>query len=134
MDTSPPKHNDVIADTLGLTPIPNRPVAAVEAPQVEDDFEFARNNLLMTIKQAQEALDGIMSVAAMGQQARSYEVVATMIKTIADANKDLLELSKKKKELMKPEEGGRGPSTVNNNMFVGNTAELLAMIKKNNGV
>lgn len=134
MDTLPQNHNDVIADTLGLTPIPNRPVVAVEAPQVEDDFEFARNNLLTTIAQAQEALNGIMSVAQMGQQARSYEVVATMIKTIADANKDLLELSKKKKELMKPEEGSRGPSTVNNNMFVGNTAELLAMIKKNNGV
>jgi hypothetical protein len=106
----------------------------VDIPTVDDDFEYARGNMIAAIEKGQEALSSMLQVAGQSQQARSYEVVATLLKTVADANKDLLELSKKKKELMKSDES-KGPSTVNNNMFVGNASELLKMIKNNqNGV
>lgn len=90
--------------------------------------------MIAVIEKGQEALSNMLDVAGQSQQARSYEVVATLMKTLADTNKDLLELSKRQKELLKPEEG-KGPSTVNNNMFVGNAADLLKMIKNTqNGV
>ena len=133
MDTSSQKLNDPIATALELEPIPNRPVEAISADKVEDDFEYARGNMIAIIEKGQEALNGILDVAGMSQQARSYEVVATLIKSVADANKDLLELSKKKKELLKQDEQ-KGPATVNNNMFVGNATELLKMIKNPNGL
>jgi hypothetical protein len=133
MDTSSPKLNDPIATALELEPIPNRPVEAISPDKVEDDFEYARGNMIAIIEKGQEALNGILDVAGMSQQARSYEVVATLIKSVADANKDLLELSKKKKELLKQDEQ-KGPATVNNNMFVGNATELLKMIKNPNGL
>ena len=65
----------------------------------------------------------------MSQHPRSYEVVATLVKAVADANKDLLELSKKRKELEKEDNGG--PKTVNNNLYLGSTADLLKLLKDN---
>jgi len=125
--------NDPIAQALELQPIPNRTVNE-DIPDVEDDFQYARGNMIALIEKGQEALSGILDVANMGQQPRSYEVVATLMKSLADANKDLMELSKKKKDLVKADPAS-GPSTVNNNMFVGNAADLLKMIKNTqNGV
>lgn len=128
MDTSLPAH-DPIATALELTPVV-REVVEVDVNSIKDDFEYARGNMISVIEKGQEALSGILDVAQMSQSARSFEVAATLIKTVADANKDLLELSKKKKELLK-QENNKGPSTVNNNMFVGNAADLLKMIKSN---
>ena len=127
-------NNDPIADSLGLTPITQIPLAVPASKtagdkQVEDDFEYARGNLISAIEKGQEALTGILDVASMSQNPRSYEVVATLLKTVADANKDLLELQNRKMDLTGV---GPNPTTVNNNLFVGSTAELQQLIKKNN--
>ena len=124
--------NDQIAQTLDLAPLDQQPVAVVSNygdTQVTDDFEYARGNLIAAIEKGQEALTSIVDVAGMSQHPRAFEVVATLLKTVADANKDLLELQKRKKDLtgINP-----APTTVNNNLFVGSTAELQKLIKKQN--
>lgn len=127
-----PPVTDPIAAALDLQPIP--PKVTDHIPDIEDDFDYARGNMIAVIEKGQEALSNMLEVAGMSQQARSYEVVATLMKSVADANKDLMELSKRKKDLMKADEV-KGPGTVNNNMFVGNAADLLKMIKNTqNGV
>lgn len=126
MDTSS-QNRDVIADSLDLQPIEN--VKAAEQSQIVDDFEYARGNMIAVIEKGQEALSGILDVAGMSQHPRSYEVVATLVKAVADANKDLLELSKKRKDLEKVD--GGGPQTVNNNLYLGSTADLLKLLKDN---
>ena len=118
---------DIIADSLDLQPIED--VKSIEQSQIVDDFEYARGNMIAAIEKGQEALSGIVDVAGMSQHPRSYEVVATLVKAVADANKDLLELSKKRKELEKTEDGG--PKTVNNNLYLGSTADLLKLLKDN---
>lgn len=124
-------NDDPIAKTLDLTPltelVPNR--REVAETQVHDDFEYARGNLIAVIEKGQEALSGILDVAGMSQHPRSYEVVATLVKAVSDANKDLLELQKRKKDLTGIDPA---PTTVNNNLFVGSTAELQQLIKKQN--
>jgi len=124
-------NDDPIAKTLDLTPItelvPNKQEAA--ETQVHDDFEYARGNLIAVIEKGQEALSGILDVAGMSQHPRSYEVVATLVKAVSDANKDLLELQKRKRDLTGIDPT---PTTVNNNLFVGSTAELQQLIKKQN--
>lgn len=127
-------NNDPIATTLGLTPIddmlPAMPVVSTFGDsQVTDDFEYARGNMISAIEKGQEALSGVLEVAGMSQHPRAYEVAATLVKTLADANKDLLELQKRKKDLTGV---GPNPTTVNNNLFVGSTAELQQLIKKQN--
>ena len=122
--------NDVIADALDLAPLQAMPVPQkYEEGQVNDDFEYARGNMIAAIEKGQEALSGILDVAGMSQHPRAYEVAAALVKTIADANKDLLELQKRKKDLTGI---GPAPTTVNNNLFVGSTAELQQLIKKQN--
>lgn len=123
---------DSISQALNLTPMP-LPVAkpAVVVDQIEDDYEYARGNIIATIEKGREALDGIIDVATLGQNARAFEVAAGLVKTMVDANKDLLELTKKRKEIEKIDNKG-DPKTVNNNLFVGSTAELLKALKSNN--
>ena len=127
-------NDDPIASTLGLTPIDAMPLAMPVVStfgdqQVTDDFEYARGNMIAAIEKGQEALNGVLEVAGMSQHPRAYEVAATLVKTLADANKDLLELQKRKKDLTGI---GPNPTTVNNNLFVGSTAELQQLIKKQN--
>jgi hypothetical protein len=123
-------NNDPIADALELTPIQEvlpKQMSSVEP--IDSDYDFARSNLINVIDKGREALDDMLGVAQMSQQPRAYEVIATLIKTLSDSNKDLLELSKKAKELKKDED--QGPKTVNNNLFVGSTAELQKLLKNN---
>ena len=124
MDTSS-QNLDVIANSLDLQPIEDNKKAAQD--NIVDDYEYARGNMIAVIEKGQEALSGILDVAGMSQHPRSYEVVATLVKAVADANKDLLELSKKRKDLEKVENGG--PQTVNNNLYLGSTADLLKLLK-----
>jgi hypothetical protein len=123
--------NDKIAESLDLEPMEQQPVEVVPeviSSNVQDDFDFARANMVNIIEKGQEALNDILSVAQQSQQPRSFEVVSDLIRTIAQTNKDLLELSKQKKEIEKTD----GPKTVNNNLFVGSTSELLKMLKQTN--
>jgi hypothetical protein len=124
MDTSS-QNLDVIANSLDLQPIEDNKKAAQD--NIVDDYEYARGNMIAVIEKGQEALSGILDVAGMSQHPRSYEVVATLVKAVADANKDLLELAKKRKDLEKVENGG--PQTVNNNLYLGSTADLLKLLK-----
>ena len=126
MDTSS-QNLDVIANSLDLQPIEDNKKAAQD--NIVDDYEYARGNMIAVIEKGQEALSGILDVAGMSQHPRSYEVVATLVKAVADANKDLLELAKKRKDIEKVDNGG--PQTVNNNLYLGSTADLLKLLKDN---
>ena len=123
---------DSIGEALDLTPITVLPKQTLPTTidHVDDDYEYARGNIIATIEKGNEALNGILDVAGLGQHLRAYEVAANLVKTMVEANKELLDLNKKKKEIEKIE--GKGAAqTVNNNLFVGSTAELLKALKNN---
>lgn len=126
MDTSSQKP-DVIANTLDLVPLKD---TKENNNHIVDDYEYARGSMINVIEKGQEALNDMLDVAQRSQHPRGYEVVATLISTLANANKDLLDLTKKKKELEQNSDGG--PSTVNNNLYIGSTADLLKLLKKPN--
>ncbi len=94
------------------------------------DYEYTRGNLYSLIEKGQEALDSILEVAQEGQQPRAYEVVSQLLKNVADTTDKLIDLQLKTKELNAEEK--KGPSTVNNALFVGSTAELQKLLK--NGI
>ena len=62
---------------------------------------------------------------------RAYEVAGQLIKNVADATDKLMDLQKKLKDV-EEEKQVRGPSTVNNALFVGSTADLQKMLKDMN--
>ncbi len=124
----------MISNSLGLDPIDQsgRLTSVLPALKAEknDDYEYARRNLYDVIEKGNNALEDIMDVAKQSESPRAYEVVTNLIKTMVDANKDLLQLAKTRKELeaREPEKA----QVTNNNLFVGSSAELLKMIKNGN--
>ena len=65
---------------------------------------------------------------AESDSARAYEVAATTIKAVADTTDKLIDLQQKMKDL--EQDPNKGPTNVTNALFVGSTAELSKLIKK----
>jgi|TARA_R110000803_G_scaffold101345_1_gene169247 hypothetical protein len=99
--------------------------------EVMDDYYYARENLKEIISSAQQSIADLSSIASTSESPRAYEVLSTMMKTIVDANKDLLELQKSVKKL-KEEDKKDNPQNVTNALYVGSTGDLMKLIKDNN--
>ena len=122
---------DEIDEFLDIEPVDNPKENKIEKVEKKEDstldYEYSRGNLYSLIEKGQEALDSIMEVAQEGQQPRAFEVVSQLIKNVADTTDKLVDLQQKMKDLKA--EDPKGPSTVNNALFVGSTAELQKLLK-----
>jgi glycerol-3-phosphate dehydrogenase len=98
---------------------------------ISKDYRYARENLYDVIERGTEALDYLLELAKASEHPRAYEVVGTLTKTLVEANKDLLEIQKKVKDLQ-ADDKKEFPQNVTNALFVGSTAELQKLIKGNN--
>jgi len=101
-----------------------------EKDDQKDDYEYTRGELYSLISKGQEALDGALEVAQESGHPRAYEVAVNAMKQVADVADKLIDLQKKMKDLDAPTK--KGPSTVNNSLFVGSTADLQKMLKQIN--
>ncbi len=99
-----------------------------DLPDIQQDYETSRAQLHNLVMKGQEAVDGILDVARASDHPRAYEVAGQLIKHVADTTDKLIDLQGKMKELDKEEK--KGPSTVNNALFVGSTAELQKLLKQ----
>ena len=121
-------------EVLGIAPSP--PIVQDEPPkpmppekqQLENDYNYARQNLYQVIEAGGSALDELVHLAKASENARAYEVVGQLIKTLSDANKDLLEIQNKVKRLRGEE--ATNNTKINNALFVGSTAELQKFINR----
>jgi len=95
---------------------------------VRKDYEYTRGNLYSIIEKGQEAINGILELAQESEMPRAYEVAGQLIKSVSDATDKLMDLQKKLKDVNREEES-KGPTTVNNALFVGSTADLQKMLK-----
>ena len=98
---------------------------------IKKDYEYTRGNLYSIIEKGQEAIDGILELAQESEMPRAYEVAGQLIKNVADATDKLLTLQQKLKDVQE-EKDTKGPTTVNNALFVGSTAELQKLLKNSN--
>ena len=131
---------DKISEVLDLEPIepesPGLPTVyhenkqKSEDKQVDSDLKFVRDNLYDLITSGHSAIDQMMSIADQSQHPRAYEVLANMIKTMVETNKDLLDMHEKKKKL-KVDDKKQSDKVVNNNLFVGSTNDILKLLKQN---
>ena len=122
---------DVEPMDLVEVPVTNNQIVPVEETNssVTNDFEEARKNTKSLIQKADTALDNLLQVANQSEHPRAYEVAANLIKTLGDLNKDLLELQKRKQDLT-GEKKDASKTVIDKAVFVGNTSELLKMIKE----
>lgn len=120
----PPSDNiegELVIDT------PKKPLSPEGSDDVDTDYQYARENLYNVIERGSDALNTLVEIANQSESPRAFEIVSTLIKTLSDANKDLLEVQTKVKKLK--EETNTGPNNVTNALFIGNTTELQKLIK-----
>ena len=113
-------------ENVGITPEqkPDR----LTKTDIDKDYEYTRGNLYSIIEKGQEAINGILELAQESEMPRAYEVAGQLIKSVSDATDKLMDLQKKLKDV-EEETKQKGPSTVNNALFVGSTAELQKLLK-----
>jgi hypothetical protein len=125
------KLNEKLSEALEIEPIPITTEIVEVKDTVEDDAEFARQNLRDLIEKGNDAADHIISVAKQSDHPRAFEVVAGMLKNLADMNKDLLEVQKRKQDLQPKTTNNTQNLNIDKAVFVGSTAELLKQLKEN---
>jgi hypothetical protein len=92
---------------------------------IKENYNNTINTLNNLIEVGEDSIATLLSVAKETEHPRAFEVVGQLLKVTGNLSKDLIELQmdmkrqgiKNKKEI------------VNNNVFVGNTAEFLSLIK-----
>jgi archaellum component FlaC len=99
------------------------------ANDIKKDYEYARGNLYSLIEKGQEAINGILELAQESEMPRAYEVAGQLIKNTGEIAEKLLSLQKTLKDV-EEEKQAKGPTTVNNALFVGSTAELSKLLKQ----
>jgi hypothetical protein len=97
----------------------------------EKDYTYARSQLYNIVEKMSEAVSESMEVAMEQQHPRSFEVAFAGAKHAADIVDKLADLHKKMNDLEKDDPKPQATQNVQNNMFVGSTAELMKMLKEN---
>ena len=104
------------------------PAVIEYADPVNADADFARENIRELVTQGNQAVNELMLIARDGQHLRAFEVLSGLMKNLADMNKDLLEIQKRKKDLT-PKAESQNNLNIDKAVFVGSTAELVKMLK-----
>lgn len=97
--------------------------------QAVNDIDQSREGLFDAFKKAQSAVEDMMAIAQQSQHPKAYEVLNQSIKTLADISMGITDLQIKKQKIF----GRSEPKTVNNNLYVGTTADLLDMLEQIKG-
>lgn len=129
------KMNEKLSEIFDVEPVKFddeiiKPIETIELESkdpVEDDANFARDNIRNLIDKGSDAVNELAAVARDSQHPRAYEVMATLIKNISDMNKDLLEIQKRKRDLSVVQKSN--DVNIDKAVFVGSTNELMKLIK-----
>jgi hypothetical protein len=106
-------------------------------PDQAEDYRLARKTFRNLIDKGNGAIEDLSDLARQSESPRAYEVLATLMKTVGDTTKDLYDLQKKTKDLMKDDKARPQDEqriNVEKAVFVGSTAELLKKVKNNEDV
>ena len=88
---------------------------------------FRSANLQDLIDNGKDAMDELRQIASAGQHPRAFEVYATLLKNMVDANKELLNVQKQMRDMDGKKK--EGDTRIDKAIFVGSTAELSKLVK-----
>lgn len=134
------KTHDALSEALGIEnaieiiPPKKEQEVIVNTPHEDDDikadYNLSRRTFRDLINKGNAAVESLTDLAKESESPRAYEVLATMMRTIADTTKDLYDLQKKTKDLKGEDKKDQPNVTVEKAVFVGTTAELLQKMKE----
>lgn len=112
-----------------LVPIENKsPIDKLDLKQdLVDSYEQTKSNLQDLIDNGKDAMEELRQIASAGQHPRAFEVYATLLKNMVDANKELLNVQKQMRDMDGKKKDG--DTRIDKAIFVGSTAELSKLIK-----
>ena len=93
-----------------------------------NDYKYSREIFYGLVERGQDAIEGILDIAKESEHPRVYEVAGQLIKTVGETTEKLIDLQAKMKELDKD---NTMPDKVQNNLFVGSSAELQKLLRNN---
>ena len=105
------------------------PIEGKEENDIESDYDYARDNLRAIIDTSLDSLANLSDICRESDSPRAYEVLSTLLKTIADTNKDLLAIQKTAREL-REETPKNNPQHVTNALYIGTTTEFHKLLNK----
>ena len=106
----------------------NLPVVSSNAQDKGNDYKYSREIFYGLVERGQDAIEGILDIAKESEHPRVYEVAGQLIKTVGETTEKLIDLQAKMKELDKD---NNMPDKVQNNLFVGSSAELQKLLRNN---
>jgi len=110
----------------------NVPVVINGDDTKDNDFQYARENLYDIIEKGRDAMEELLEIAKAEESPRAFEVFGQLLKNMSDTQETLMDLHQKKQKLENA--GDRQEVTqaqnVTNALFVGSTADLLKLVKK----
>ena len=120
------------AEVLNTSVVLPAAVTTTSEEEKDKDFRYARENMYHIIERGRDAMDELLEIAKAEESPRAFEVFGQLLKNMTDTQEKLMELHQKKQKL--ENDGERQEVTkaqnVTNALFVGSTAELLKLVKK----
>ena len=106
--------------------------ATIDGEEKDTDFRYARENMYHIIERGRDAMDELLEIAKAEESPRAFEVFGQLLKNMTDTQEKLMELHRKKQII--ENDGERQEVTkaqnVTNALFVGSTADLLKLVKR----
>ena len=120
------------SDIKVINAVENVPVVIDSNGNKDNDFQYARENLYDIIEKGRDAMEELLEIAKAEESPRAFEVFGQLLKNMTDTQSTLMELHQKKQKL--ENDGDRQEVTraqnVTNALFVGSTADLLKLVKR----
>ncbi len=134
------KFDQSMNEFLGIEETENLPVIPSEEKGIiphetldidfKRDYEIARENFHELIDKGKDAFDSIIEISKDSEKSRDFEVAATLLSNIINANKELIELHKRVREIANYKQNVKNDTKIQNALFVGSTAELSKMLRE----
>lgn len=114
-----------------LVPVENKsPVDNLDLKQdLADSYEQTKSNLQDLIDSGKDAMEELRQIASAGQHPRAFEVYATLLKNMVDANKELLNVQKQMRDMDGKKSNDGGTKIDKAVFFNGTTADLNKLLK-----
>jgi 3-methyladenine DNA glycosylase/8-oxoguanine DNA glycosylase len=110
-----------------LLPVVSKPENGPDLKvDLEDAYQQTKDNLQDLIDNGKEAMEELRQIASAGQLPRAFEVYATLLKNVVDANKELLAVQKQMRTMDGKQK--EGDTKIDKAIFVGSTAELNKLL------
>jgi hypothetical protein len=98
-----------------------------DSQNFQKDYELVQGNFKNLLGTGNLALESALKVATESDSPRAFEVVAILLKTMADLNNNVLDVHKKAKDTTNSKIEVK---QTNNSVFVGSTKDLQNLINK----